>query len=234
MTVAMVRFSAAFIDRRPSAARWGLAYGVSWAVLLWAMRRLIEDSRADLAGPPLLVLVVSGWGTFHALWMWLVLTASPERTTARRNAGFLGVAGLAIVAMAVVQIAAPSLRVGLPSGRPSALTLLMLTALLGIALLVTGGFLAGRRGRDIPASHDDDEAGEVADAFARRNAEAQPSLRQPRHAGTVVMAIGAGLVITGAFGAAIAAGPLPVQLLCGGALAFVAFQVLRYAAKRRT
>ena len=230
----MVRFSAAFIEQRPSAGRWGLVYGLTLGALLWTVQRLVETSRADAAAFPLMVLVASGWVTLHALWMWLALTASPARRTARRHAGFLGIAGLLIAAMAITRIASPSWRIGLPAGSAGTVTLLVLTALLGVVLLVAGGILVARRERHVPASYEDDEDSDIADAIAQRNAEAQPSLRERRHPGTVVMVIGAGLVIIGAFGAAIAAGPAPVKIICGAALAFVAFQGLRYLVRRRT
>jgi hypothetical protein len=154
--------------------------------------------------------------------MWLALTGSPGRDAGRRNAGLLGVAGLGIVGLAVVRIAAPASR--FDPVLPGPLALMILVAILGVALLVAGGVRTAKHER---AEREAFPRDEVEEALAQQNAEAQPSLRGPRRPATVVMGVGAALTVTGAFGAAIVAGPLPVKLLCGAALAYAGFQVLR-------
>jgi hypothetical protein len=231
MVIALVRFSEAVVSgtNASSTWRWGLVYGVSWAAIVRLLWRLVETSE-EADAPDLLTLVVAAWGTFHSFWIWLALTLAPaERRSTRQFAGRLGVVGLVVVAVAAVRLANVRARAFSING-VSPLALMIVIALLGVALILAGGIRKARReSRALPRYRADDsgEAEGTEEAFARRNAEAQPALRE-RDSSVLLMGLGAALMIGGTFGAGIAAGPPPVKLLCGGALLFVAFQVVRY------
>lgn len=109
MVVAMVRFSAALVERAdsPATVGWGVLYAGSWAALLNVMSRLASQSN-DQSTAPLLTLVVAAWGTFHAFWIWLVLgTSLPARASVRTAAGRICVASLIVLAVAIWQLVFP-------------------------------------------------------------------------------------------------------------------------------
>ena len=68
---------------RPSAVKWwGLLYAAAWGVIVIVIvRGAIATDVPGTQTLAFLTLVVGGWGTFHAYWVWLAL--SIERTNAR-------------------------------------------------------------------------------------------------------------------------------------------------------
>lgn len=158
MVVAMVRFSVALIAEpgRPSAVRgWGLIYAVAWCVIVVVTVRLWTAGGAPwpqaLAG---VTLVVGGWGTFHAFWVWLWLslertnaraasqavTLTPAKEKIRRRAGQLAVGGLIAVALAVIELDyARAAVAGLVAPGHRAIAATLTVAAVGCALLIFGG-----------------------------------------------------------------------------------------------
>ena len=231
MVVAMVRFSVALVNGAPGspAGRWGLAYGASWAAILALAWRITGDAD-DRDAPVLVTLIVAAWGAFHAFWIWLALGMVPARAGARQLAGRLAVLGLALVAIAAVRLADLG---SLTTERLGALPIMILMALTGVVLMIAGGVRKATRDKRAMTFDRDADSDEVEEEYARRNTEAQPSLKGSLDPATFVVGLGAALMITGAFGAGIVAGPPAVKVLCGGALAFVAFQAARGRLRRR-
>jgi hypothetical protein len=143
MVVAMVRFSAALVERAdsPATVGWGVVYAGSWAALLNVMSRLASHAN-DPSATPLLTLVVAAWGTFHAFWIWLVLGTSPARATVRTAAGRICLAGLVVLAAAIWQVAFPESPS--PARFVRGLGPLGWMVLIGIAALALGIYRATR------------------------------------------------------------------------------------------
>jgi hypothetical protein len=179
MVVAMVRFSLAIInlpERRYASRVWGLTYIVSWVAII----RLLRAGMA--AGTPVphaatgLVLVAAGWGTFHAFWIWLWL--SLERTNARathektptlsrdalrRGTGHIAVAGLLVVALAVIQLGfmRDLLDTMIEPGH-RAIAITATVAAVGFTLLMVGGMrLALARGRPMTHAEIEEQARDI-------------------------------------------------------------------------
>jgi hypothetical protein len=120
MVVAMVRFSAAIIslpEGRTASRVWGLTYLVCWFAIILLLRAGVTAGTPVPHAAAGLVLVAAGWGTFHAFWLWLWLSLertnaratreqppSPSRDAVRRGTGHIAVAGLLVVAVAVIQL----------------------------------------------------------------------------------------------------------------------------------
>src|SRR5947209_2324097 len=85
MVLAMVRFSVAIVaaSGQPSAVKvWGFIYLAAWTAIAFVVVRFASMENATWPQAIALVtLVVGGWGTFQAFWVWLWLAL--ERTNAR-------------------------------------------------------------------------------------------------------------------------------------------------------
>ena len=222
MVVAMVRFSAALVDGSESMVRWGLAYAIAWAALLRVMSSLAPVS-TDPSAPLLIALIVGAWGTFHAFWVWLALTDRPQRASARTTAGRFAVAGLLFLTFVGLQFFLPQQAdEPLRLRQVGPLQLMILLTIIGVGLLIAGGVRTAKR--NPPQATPDHDDGDEDESFAT------PPPAPPRV--SAMMLAGIALVIVGGFGAGIAAGPGPVQLLCGAALIFVAVQAVRGIRRR--
>jgi hypothetical protein len=217
MVVAMVRFSAAIVDGSESMVRWGLAYAIAWAALLRVMSSLTPLSTSS---PWLVLLILGAWGTFHAFWVWLALTARPQRASSRTAAGQFALAGVVFLTIVGLQFFVP--HAADPPVKPGPLPLMILLTIIGVGLLIAGGVRTAKRNPP-QATHDDDD-GDEDESLATAPAAPQRT--------SAMMLVGIGLVIVGGFGAGMAAGPGPVQLMCGAALIFIAIQVVRGIRRR--
>lgn len=283
MVFAMVQFSTAIIaePERPAAIRgWGLAYAAAWGVIAMVIVR--GAIAADTSLPQtvaFVTLVVGGWGTFQAYWVWLGLSLertrgratgqavalSPAKETILHRAGNLAAGGLTAVALAVIELGyARAALTTLVAPGHRALAATLGPAVVGGALLIGGGIrLVLSRGQ--PMSHEEIEEDLRRSRYGPRG-RAGPRFRisRYRHFGPAegakaqeevsiaamkaawrtgawwrerawqtvfIMAAGGLLMAFGGFGAAVVAGPPVVKVLCGGALAYAAYQLV--AAVRR-
>ena len=175
MVFAMVQFSTAIIaePERPAAIRgWGLAYAAAWGVIAMVIVRGAIAADASLPQTVAFVtLVVGGWGTFQAYWVWLGLSIertsaqatgqavalSPAKETILHRAGNLAAGGLIAVALAVIELGyarAALTALVVPGHRALAATLG--PAVVGGGLLIGGGIrLVLSRGQ--PMSHEEIE-----------------------------------------------------------------------------
>ena len=177
MVFAMVQFSAAIMaeSEQPSTLEvWGLTYAAAWIVIAMVIVR--GAIATDVPWPRALAfvtLVVGGWGTFHAYWVWLGL--SIERTNARaagqavtlsaaketilHRAANLAAGGLIAVALAVIQLGyARAALTALVAPGHRTLSATLTAAFVGAALLIGGGIrLVLSRGQ--PMTHEEIEEG---------------------------------------------------------------------------
>jgi hypothetical protein len=260
MVAAMVRFSAAILDRPGTQAvtGWGVVYAGSWAAILAVFAQMLEDTPAPVG--TVLTLAVSGWGAIHAFWLWLVLglmgtpesaaaqTPPPDRAGTRTLAGRVCLLAVIVAAGATAQLVLPQLRlVSVPRLTP--FRALILVAAAGVLLLVAGGVRlartegkpltpdeidrmnAPRRGmgisRHVGPAYGVSGTREVSLAEIRDGWRSGAWRTDREWRTMVMMMLGAVLMLLGGFGAAVVGGPPVVQLLCGGALIFVAFQLVR-------
>lgn len=284
MVVAMVQFSEAIIAEpgRPLAVRWwGLAYAAAWgaiAVVTVSVARAVDTAWPQTLA--LVTLVVGGWGTFQAFWVWLGLglertnaraagqavTLTPAKEDILRRAGQLAIGGLIAVGIAVTELGyvRAALAALVAPGR-HAITATLTTAVLGGALLIFGGMRLvlsrgqpmsrdeieedmrrsryGPQGRTGPlgfrrstyrhfGSAEGAKAEQEISIGAMKDAWRSGAWRRDPGLQTVFMMTAGGLLMTfGGFGAGVVAGPPVAKVVCGGALGYVAYQLV--AAVRR-
>jgi hypothetical protein len=171
MVFAMVQFSTAIIaePQRPAAIKvWGLTYAAAWIVIAMVLVR--GAIATEVPWPQALAfvtLVVGGWGTFQAYWVWLGLSIertsaqatgqavalTPAKETILHRAGNLAAGGLIAVALAVIELGyARTALTALVAPGHRALAATLGPAVVGGALLIGGGIrLVLSRGQ--PMSH---------------------------------------------------------------------------------
>ena len=284
MVLAMVRFSVAIVAEpgQPAAVKgWGLIYGAAWGVIVVVMG--LGAIAGGAAWPQALAgvtLVVGGWGTFQAFWVWLWLslertnarsageaeTLSPVREAICRRAGQLAVGGLIAVALACIGLEGTRATVAaLIAPGHRAITATLTVAAMGFALFMFGT-VRGVLNRGKPMRHEEIEENIGRTKYGPKGPTGGLAFRAStyRHFGPAVgakmeaeasftgikdawrsgawrrdpfwqtfsiMATGALMMVLGGFGVVVVAGPLVAQVVCGGILGYVTYQLV--AAVRR-
>jgi len=172
----------------------------------------------------------------------------PDRTSTRSMAGRVCLLAVIVAAAATAQLVLPRLHL-MSMPRLTPLGALILVAAAGVLLLVAGGVrLARSEGK--PMTPDEvvrmntprrgfHVSTHVGPAYGI-SGEREVSLAQmrdawrsgawrtdPRWRTVFMMTVGAALMLVGGFGIPIVVAPVPVKILCAGALLYVAFQVVR-------
>lgn len=191
------------------------------------------------------------------IWAWRSLGAATDRGTdaLRRAAGRVAIAAATLVGVAVIDLVGVSAALRLVARVDRLLLLTIAIAVVGLVLLIVGGVrLARARGTPMTPAEVDDlmRRGTMAQNGAgwsayrhvgpARGKEADMTLsfstmkaawrsgawRRDRDMQTAFMMTAGGLTaIFGGFAACVVAGPMPVKIMCGGALVYAAFQIVR-------